>query len=168
VWLAPAATTPLPELQRSVVEAVRATGAEVHPHYRPGDWLPHLTLAPRLSLADLGVVASRVNEVLPLTAEFSRTALVQTHTGEVQVLPWRSCHLSGASWPAVGHTRPALGTSSTGSSAPSSGPRRQRRHDAAGARGTAHACRWSRRTASQRRSSWPSTHSQTLTWTSTC
>jgi 2'-5' RNA ligase len=87
VWLAPVATTALLERQRSVFEAVRSTGAEVHPHYRPGQWQPHLTLAPRLSLADLGVVAGTVNEVLPLTAELSRTALVQTHDGDVEVLP---------------------------------------------------------------------------------
>jgi 2'-5' RNA ligase len=86
VWLAPAPTAALLERQRSVVEAARMTGAEVHLHYRPGVWLPHLTLAPRLTLGQLAVVAGKVNEVLPLSAVFSQTALVQTRTGEVDVL----------------------------------------------------------------------------------
>ncbi len=86
VWLAPTVTTALLERHRSVVEAVSATGADVHPRYRPGEWLPHLTLAPRLTLDQLAVVAGKVNEVLPLTAVFSRTALVQTGTGEVRML----------------------------------------------------------------------------------
>jgi len=83
VWLAPVVATSLLERQRSVVEAVAGTGAEVHPHYRSGQWLPHLTLAPRLRLDDLPVVARKVNEVLPLDAVFSRTALVSTRTGEI-------------------------------------------------------------------------------------
>jgi 2'-5' RNA ligase len=87
VWLAPAATTPLLERQRAVVEATGATGAELHRHYRPGEWLPHLTLAPRLSLADLSAVAGKVNDVLPLTAELTRMAMVQTHNGDIEVLP---------------------------------------------------------------------------------
>ena len=86
VWLAPVAATSLLERQRSVVEAVAGTGAEVHPHYRSGQWLPHLTLAPRLRLDDLPVVARKVNEVLPLDAVFSHTALVSTRTGEVTEL----------------------------------------------------------------------------------
>jgi 2'-5' RNA ligase len=84
-WLAPTVTTGLLEHQGRVVDAVRATGAEVHPHYRPGAWLPHLTLAPRLTLDRLAVVAGTVNDVLPLTAVLSRTALVQTRTGEVTI-----------------------------------------------------------------------------------
>jgi 2'-5' RNA ligase len=86
VWLAPAATTSLLDRQRSVVEAVRVTGAVLHPHYRPGDWLPHLTLAPRLTLDELPTVAAKVNEVLPMTAVFDRTALATTRTGEVRVV----------------------------------------------------------------------------------
>jgi hypothetical protein len=39
--------------QQQVVEAVTATGAELHKHYRPGIWLPHCSLAPRVTLAQL-------------------------------------------------------------------------------------------------------------------
>src|SRR5690606_15069591 len=43
-WLVPAASADLVERQRAVVEAVTATGAELHRHYVPGRWLPHVSL----------------------------------------------------------------------------------------------------------------------------
>jgi 2'-5' RNA ligase len=86
VWLAPAVTSALLERQRSVVGAALRSGAAIHPHYRPGEWLPHLTLAPRLTLAQLPLVAAKVNEVLPLTVVWTRTAVVHTRTGEVELL----------------------------------------------------------------------------------
>jgi len=55
----------------------------VHPHYRPESWLPHLTLAPRLTLDRLSVVAGKVNEVVPFGAVFPRLALVSTRSGDV-------------------------------------------------------------------------------------
>jgi 2'-5' RNA ligase superfamily protein len=90
VWLAPAVTSALLERQEAVAGAALEAGAEVHPHYLPGDWLPHLTLAPRLRLDTLPVVAAKVNEVLPLTTVFPRLALVQTRTGDVEVLDRRA------------------------------------------------------------------------------
>ncbi len=86
VWLAPAATSTLLERQRSVVDQAVLSGADVHPHYRPGEWVPHVTLAPRLTLAQLPPVAANVNEVLPLSVVWTRTALVHTSTGEVELL----------------------------------------------------------------------------------
>jgi 2'-5' RNA ligase len=85
-WLAPTVTTGLLVRQEAAVRAVRDAGAEVHHAYRPGEWLPHLTLAPRLHLRELAVVAEKVNEILPLPATFDRAALVQTSTGEVETL----------------------------------------------------------------------------------
>jgi hypothetical protein len=64
-----------------VVKAVRGTGAELHRHYRPGVWVPHLTLAPRLHTADLPALARIVYDVLPLTAPVTRAALIETSTG---------------------------------------------------------------------------------------
>jgi 2'-5' RNA ligase len=80
-WLVPALAPDLAARQQAVVDAVVATGADLHKHYRPGDWTPHLTLAPRLRLQDLPVVARLVNDVLPLTGTASRVALVDTATG---------------------------------------------------------------------------------------
>jgi 2'-5' RNA ligase len=82
-WLVPVVTASLLARHARVVAAAQSTGADVHPHYLPERWLPHLTLSPRLTLDVLPVVTARVNEVLPLTMTFTRTALVQTATGEV-------------------------------------------------------------------------------------
>lgn len=86
-WLGPAASGELVARQEAVVEAVEATGARLHRNYRPGSWMPHLTLAPRLHIDDLPVVARHTFEVLPLTATLDRAALIDTSTGELHPLP---------------------------------------------------------------------------------
>jgi 2'-5' RNA ligase len=86
-WLAPAVTAELLTRQRLVVAAATGTGATLHRHYRPGHWLPHLTLAPRLRLPDLPVVAAQVYDVLPIVATVSRAALIDTRTGSRRLLP---------------------------------------------------------------------------------
>jgi hypothetical protein len=70
-----------------VVDAARAAGAVVHRHYLPGLWLPHLTLAPRLRLDQVGALARQVFEVLPLPATLDRAVLVETRDGAVHPLP---------------------------------------------------------------------------------
>jgi hypothetical protein len=85
-WLLPAVTRDLLDRQAAVVAALQATGADLHQHYLPGTWLPHLTLAPRVHLADLPLVARVAFEILPLAAGVSRTALVNTSNGEVDYL----------------------------------------------------------------------------------
>jgi hypothetical protein len=86
-WLAPAVTQDLLARQVGVVAAAEGTGAELHKHYVPGQWLPHVTLAPRLRLGDLATVASVVYDVLPLTAVVTQAALIDTRTGERYPLP---------------------------------------------------------------------------------
>lgn len=86
-WLGLAPTTLLVERQRRAVEAVRGVGARVHRSYEPGAWVPHLTLAPRLHLDQLPVVARHVFEVLPIEATVDRATLVDTTTGRVHPLP---------------------------------------------------------------------------------
>jgi len=80
-WLAPAVTAPLVERQAAVVAAVAETGADLHRHYAPGSWVPHLTLAPRLHLGDLATVAALVYDVLPIVATGETTVLIDTSTG---------------------------------------------------------------------------------------
>jgi len=81
-WLVPAANPALLHDQQTVVDAVRRTGADLHRHYEPGRWVPHLTLAPRLHLKDLPVVAARVYDVLPISATLTEITLIDTSTGE--------------------------------------------------------------------------------------
>ena len=69
--------------QERVVEAITATGAELHQHYRPGRWLPHCSVAPRAVLTMLPVLAATVYDVLPLDTRLDRVALVDSATGEL-------------------------------------------------------------------------------------
>lgn len=86
-WLLPAVTGRLLTRQAGVVAATVGAGADLHRNYVPGTWMPHLTLAPRLHLDDLPTVAKIVFDVLPLAVTFSRAALVDTSTGQVDELP---------------------------------------------------------------------------------
>jgi 2'-5' RNA ligase superfamily len=86
-WLVAGVSADYVARQQRVVEAVTATGADLHKHYRPGIWLPHCSLAPRATLAQLPVVVAAVLDVLPLRARLDRAALVDSATGEICPLP---------------------------------------------------------------------------------
>jgi 2'-5' RNA ligase len=88
-WLAPAITASLVERQAAVVAAVAGTGADLHWHYEPGSWVPHVTLAPRLHLTDLATVAALVYDVLPIAAIGESSALIDTSTGARYMLSRR-------------------------------------------------------------------------------
>lgn len=85
-WLVAGVTADFVARQQRVVEAITATGAELHKHYRPGIWLPHCSLAPRATLAQLPGVVAVVMDVLPLRARLDRAALVNSATGEISPL----------------------------------------------------------------------------------
>lgn len=86
-WLVAGVSADFVGRQQRVVEAVTAAGAELHKHYRPGVWLPHCSLAPRVTLAQLPLVVAAVMDVLPLRARLDRAALVNSATGEISPLP---------------------------------------------------------------------------------
>lgn len=86
IWLVAGVSADFVVRQQRVVEAVTATGAELHKHYRPGVWLPHCSLAPRATLAQLPAVAAAVMDVLPLRARLNSAALVNSATGQVNPL----------------------------------------------------------------------------------
>lgn len=86
-WLVAGVSTDFVARQSRVVEAVTATGAELHKHYLPGTWMPHCSLAPRAMLAQLPTVVGAVLDVLPLRARLDRAALVNSATGEICPLP---------------------------------------------------------------------------------
>ena len=86
MWLVPGVSADFVARQQRVVEAVTATGADLHKHYRPGIWLPHCSLAPRATLAQLPLVVKAVMDVLPLRARLDRAALVNSATGDISPL----------------------------------------------------------------------------------
>jgi 2'-5' RNA ligase len=85
-WLVAGVSADFVARQQRVVDAVTATGAELHKHYVPGSWLPHCSLAPRATLAQLSAVAATVFDVLPLRTTLDRAALINSATGEVRPL----------------------------------------------------------------------------------
>jgi len=82
-WLLAGATAELFTRQERVVGAVTTTGAQLHKHYDPGRWIPHCSVAPRASLAQLPVLAGVIYDVLPLETRLDRIALIDSTTGEL-------------------------------------------------------------------------------------
>ncbi len=80
--LVPAVTADVMARHAGVVDAVLATGADLHRHYAPGRWVPHCSLATRSRTADLPALASVVHDVLPVDAVADHAALVDSATGE--------------------------------------------------------------------------------------
>jgi 2'-5' RNA ligase superfamily len=85
-WLVAGVSADFVARQQRVAEAVTDAGAELHKHYRPGFWLPHCSLAPRATLAQLPSVVAAVMDVLPLRARLDRAALVNSATGDISPL----------------------------------------------------------------------------------
>jgi hypothetical protein len=84
--LVPAVTSTLAVRQERVVEALGATEDELHKHYVPGIWTPHVTVAPRVRLEQTALVLEAAYEILPLTGAMTRAALVDAGTGAVHPL----------------------------------------------------------------------------------
>ena len=82
-WLLPTVGVDLLRLHESVARTL--DGRDVHRHYRPGAWQPHVTLA-RDARRRAAAGGGRL-EVLPLPARLTRMVLVDTGTGEVHGLP---------------------------------------------------------------------------------
>jgi hypothetical protein len=87
VWLVAGVSADVAVRQRRVVDLVVAGGADLHKHYRPGVWLPHCSLAPRATLAQLPDVVATVMDVLPLRVTLDHAALIDSSTGCVSPLP---------------------------------------------------------------------------------
>jgi 2'-5' RNA ligase len=85
-WLVPAVSSDVLLRQEQVVAATTAAGADLHRNYVPGVWIPHCTLAPRVPLTALPVLAATVYDVLPLRATADHAALIDSGTGRVYPL----------------------------------------------------------------------------------
>jgi 2'-5' RNA ligase len=88
-WLVPAVAADVLQRQERVVSALTETGADLHRHYEPGRWVPHCTLAPRVPLASLPLLAAAVYDVLPLEATADHAALIDSSTGHL----WPLTHI---------------------------------------------------------------------------
>lgn len=82
-WLVPEANRQLLDRQEQAVRACDGTNALLHRNYAEGAWTPHLTLAPRLHLERLPVVAGLAFDILPVDATLGPLVVVDTTTGDV-------------------------------------------------------------------------------------
>jgi 2'-5' RNA ligase len=87
--LAPAITADVARRQEQVVSEVVATGADLHRNYRPGSWVPHVSVATRAQGAQLPAVITAIADVVPLTVRVDRAALIDSATGET----WPLAHI---------------------------------------------------------------------------
>lgn len=87
VALAPALAADVVARQERVVAALKAVGADLHHHYLPGRWVPHVSVATRSTAAQLPSVVTAVSDVLPLVLRSDRSALVDSATGRNWPLP---------------------------------------------------------------------------------
>jgi hypothetical protein len=85
--LAPSITHDVGLRQCRTISAVEDAGAELHRNYRPGEWVPHVSVATRAPGPKLLTVARAIADVLPFTVQVDRAALVDSATGQVWPLP---------------------------------------------------------------------------------
>jgi hypothetical protein len=85
--LMPAASLDLLARQAAVVDAVVATGADLHLHYRPSSWIPHCSIATGVRRAVIGDLTVAAFDILPLHATATQAALVDSSTGQRWSLP---------------------------------------------------------------------------------
>jgi 2'-5' RNA ligase len=85
-WLVPEASRPLLDRQEQVAGIAASTDAMLHRNYAAGGWTPHLTLAPRLHLDRLPVVAGLAFDILPVDATLGPLVVVDTTTGDVHAV----------------------------------------------------------------------------------
>jgi hypothetical protein len=80
--LATAITADLARRQEAVLAAVEGTGADVHRNYRPGWWIPHVSVATRAQGGTMPAVVKSIADSLPVVLTADRAALVDSSTAE--------------------------------------------------------------------------------------
>lgn len=81
VALAPAVGADLLAHQEAVATALLEAGADLHKHYFPGQWVPHVSVATRAASSQVPGVVKAITDVLPLDLAGERWALVDSSTG---------------------------------------------------------------------------------------
>lgn len=85
--LAAGVNADLARRQQAVAEAVETSGADLHHHYEPGRWVPHVSLATGGSASQLPVISTVVNDALPLTISIASGALIDSGSGRTWPVP---------------------------------------------------------------------------------
>lgn len=87
VALAPSIPAEVAQRQERVVRRLQDAGADLHRHYFPGQWVPHVSVVTRASAIQLALVVKAIADVLPMELHAERTALVDSSSGQVWSLP---------------------------------------------------------------------------------
>jgi len=87
VALAVAVSAELVQRQNRVVAALHDAGLELHRHYEPGAWVPHISVATRATGVQLPLVVTEVSDALPLDLVASHATLIDSGTGRTWPLP---------------------------------------------------------------------------------
>ena len=85
--LAPSITPELGLRQSAAVTALGTLGADLHRHYRAGQWIPHISIATRANGEQLSTVVRMISDTVPLVIRIETAALVDTGTGQTWDLP---------------------------------------------------------------------------------
>lgn len=85
--LAAAVGSDLVRRQEVVARAVLGTGADLHYHYLPGRWVPHVLVGTGGNAQALPIIATTVNDTLPLRVQVAEAALIDSGTGQLWPLP---------------------------------------------------------------------------------
>lgn len=83
VALAPSVSAAAMAHQEALAGALEVAGADLHKHYLPGRWIPHVSIATRASSEQLPLVVKALTDVLPLEIRSERLALVDSSTGRM-------------------------------------------------------------------------------------
>lgn len=73
--------------QQALAEVLVATGADLHRHYEPGRWVPHVSLTTGGSANQLPTISNLINDAMPLSLDVDAAALIDTGTGRTWPLP---------------------------------------------------------------------------------
>jgi hypothetical protein len=83
LFLAPAPTPPLVHAHEAVCHLLQRAAVDIHPHYRPGVWLPHCTLSMGVPADRMDVALRRcLDAQLPIAARLGDPALTDSVSGE--------------------------------------------------------------------------------------
>ena len=76
LWVAPTATAELLRRHTAITAALPA--APLHPHYRPGAWMPHITLADDLPQVSIGAaLMAAAGQFQPFDSSLDRVEIVR-------------------------------------------------------------------------------------------
>lgn len=86
LFLAPVVTAPLLAVHARLNDVLQEQGIVQWPHYLPGSWVPHCTLAMNVAPAELSAAAGLLAGFRQLQAEVAKVGITDTATGDVTVL----------------------------------------------------------------------------------